>query len=105
MSISRIELQGTVARAQDFTTIKQNEENKAGLDQSNFQSQFQEEVKQKTQNVSEGEKADNRQKKFDAKEKGSNQYQGDGGHDKKNKPENQGDRVVLKGQSSFDIKI
>ncbi|GFI46095.1 hypothetical protein IMSAGC019_01408 [Lachnospiraceae bacterium] len=38
--ISRVEIQGQVTRAQDFTTIKQNEDNKGMVDQSNFQQQF-----------------------------------------------------------------
>ena len=37
MTISRVELQGQVTRAQDFTTIKQNEDNKGVVDQTNFQ--------------------------------------------------------------------
>lgn len=40
MSISRIELQGTITRAQDYTAIKHNEDNKGIVDQSNFQTQF-----------------------------------------------------------------
>ena len=41
MTISRVELQGQVTRAQDFTNIKQNEDHKGMIDQSNFQSQTQ----------------------------------------------------------------
>ena len=37
MSINRIELQGTITRAQDYTTIKHNQDNKGMVDQSNFQ--------------------------------------------------------------------
>ena len=40
MSINRIELQGTITRAQDYTTIKHNQDNKGMVDQSNFQAQF-----------------------------------------------------------------
>ena len=32
MSINRIELQGTITRAQDYTTIKHNQDNKGMVD-------------------------------------------------------------------------
>ena len=45
-------------------------------------------------------------KKFDAKEKGDNQYAGDGGRGKKKAPAKQTDgKVILKGAGSFDMKI
>ena len=44
MTISRVEIQGQVTRAQDFTTIKHNEDNKGMVDQSNFQRQFDQSV-------------------------------------------------------------
>ena len=47
MSISRIEIQGQVARTQDFTTIKHNEDNKTMVDQTNFQRQFNQTVENK----------------------------------------------------------
>jgi len=105
MTISRIELQGQVTRAQDFTTLKQNEDNKGMVDQSNFQRQFDQAVDDKLHQVHQGDKAENEGKRFDAKDKGNGSYSGDGGQKrKKEEPEKDG-KVLLKGQSSFDIKI
>ena len=59
MTISRIELQGQVTRAQDFTTVKQNEDNKGLVDQSNFQRQFDRTVDNKLRQVNQGEKIEN----------------------------------------------
>lgn len=104
MAINPIILQGTVARAQDFTTIKHQENTKATVDQSNFQQQFSKEVEVKTHTVHEGDNSDFQNKKFDAKEKGNGSYSGDGGKQRKEK-EKPIEQVTIKGRSSFDIKI
>ena len=103
MSINRIELQGTITRAQDYTTIKHNEDNKGMVDQSNFQRQFDQTVENKVRQVHQGDRTENQGKKFDAKEKGNGNYSGDGGSRRK-KPEEDG-KVVLKSRGGFDIKI
>lgn len=103
MTIGRVELQGQVTRAQDFTTIKHNEDNKTVVDHSNFQNQFEHQVETKAHQVTQGDQTENRGKRFDAKEEGNGNYAGDGGR-KRRKEEKDG-KVVLKGQGSFDIKI
>ncbi len=103
MTISRVELQGQVTRAQDFTTIKHNEDTKVNVDQSNFQNQFEQKVEAKVRQVRQGDQAENRGKKFDAKDKGNGQYAGDGG--RRRKREEPDGKVLLKGQSGFDMKI
>ncbi len=103
MTISRVELQGQLTRAQDFTTIKHNEDHKAVVDQTNFQRQFDQTVDNKLRQVHHGEQAENEGRKFDAKEKGNGTYSGDGGRKRKN--DEKDGKVVLKGQGGFDIKI
>ncbi len=103
MTISRVELQGQVTRAQDFTTIKQNENNKGMVDQTNFQNQFTQTVESKVRTVHQGDQAENRGKRFDAKDKGNGSYAGDGG--RRRKKGEKDDRPVFKGQGGFDIKI
>lgn len=105
MTISRLELQGQVARTQDFTTIKHNEDNKGIVDQSNFQREFSQSVENKVRQVREGDHAENEGKKFDAKEKGNGTYSGDGGRRRKKKEEEEDGKVLLKGFSRFDMKI
>ena len=103
MTISRVELQGQVTRAQDFTNIKHNEDNKGTIDQFNFQKQFDQTVDNKIRQVHQRDKAENEGKRFDAKDKGS--YSGDGGR-KRKKEEIAGDgKVTLKGRGGFDMKI
>ncbi len=105
MTISRVEIQGQVTRAQDFTTVKHNEDHKGIVDQSNFQKQFENHVDSKLRQVRQGDSAENKGKRFDAKEKGNGSYEGDGGTKRRQEGKEQDGKVVLKGQSSFDIKI
>lgn len=106
MSISRIELQGTITRAQDYTAIKHNEDNKGMIDQSNFQNQFHKVVDNKLTQVHHGENAENMNKRFDAKDKGNGQYAGDGGRQRKRESEQDADgKVLIKNMGGFDMKI
>ena len=108
MSISRIEIQGQVARTQDYTTIKHNEDNKTMVDQTKIQRQFNQTVENKVRQVRQGDHAENEGKRFDAKDKGNGTYYGDGGRRRKKEEakekENDG-KVIRKGYSSFDMKI
>lgn len=105
MAISRVEIQGQFTRAQDFTTIKQNEDNKGMVDQSNFQKHMERTVDDKLHQVRKGDDTENRGQKFDAKEKGKNAYAGDGGkrRGKQDKPGEE--KVIPKFQGGFDMKI
>ncbi len=105
MTISRVELQGQVTRAQDFTNIKHNEDNKGTVDQSNFQQQFHQTVEARARQVIQGDRTENEGKNFDAKEKGNGHYAGDGGKHRKKEEKERDGKVVLKGRGSFDMKI
>lgn len=103
MAIGFVELQGQITRAQDFTTVKHNEDTKGLVDQSNFGQQMTRQVERQAQRVNEKEKSENRQKKFDAREKGSNEYHGDGGRNRKKREKEADGKVLLKGVSTFDV--
>lgn len=105
MTISRVELQGQVARAQDFTTIKHNEDNKVNVDQTNIQRQFDQNVDIKLRQVNQKEQTQNQEKRFDAKEKGNGTYAGDGGKRRKKEEKEKDGTVMLKSRGGFDIKI
>lgn len=91
-----------IPRVQDFTTIKQQEDNKAALAQMNLSNQSDKEIQNRAGQVSQTQEVIWQQKKFDAKEKGSNEYKGEGGKRRNAKPTAQ---VVVKGQQGFDVKI
>lgn len=102
MAIGFVEMQGQITRAQDFTTIKHNEDTKGMVDQTNFSQQVTKQVEKQVQRVNERDKAENRQKRHDAKEKGSNEYYGDGGRGRKQEKKESDGKVLLKGVNTFD---
>lgn len=102
MAIGFVELQGQITRAQDFTTIKHNEDTKGMVDQTNFGQQMTKQVEKQVYRVNERDKAENRQKRHDAKEKGSNEYYGDGGRNRKQEKKESDGKVLLKGVNTFD---
>lgn len=105
MAISPVVLNGMISRTQDVTTIKQNEDQKAGIDQNNFQNQFRKQVDDHMEKVQKGDDAQMEQKKYDAKDKGGGKYDGDGGRGRKKHEEKKGGKVAVKGNSSFDMKV
>ncbi len=106
MAIGRVELQGQITRAQDFTTVKHNEDTKGMVNQANAGNQFAKIVENQVKKVNKGEQPEYHQKKFDAKEKGSNEYSGDGGQKGKERKKKENDgKVLLKGFGNFDISL
>lgn len=101
MAFGSIELT-TISRAQDYSTVKQNEDNKGLVDQNNIGQQVQRNVEQRTREVHQSDNADWYEKKPDAKEKGGGAYYGDGGRRRK-KRETAG--AAPKKSGGFDIKI
>lgn len=106
MGIDAVHLNGTMTGVQDFNTLRHQEDNKAMLNQTNFQNQFNQRVDNKLNQVQSKEDMDNRNRKFDAKEKGDNSYAGDGGkkrgQERENKPEKVRPPYIGGG---FDMKI
>ncbi len=102
MSFGSIEL-ATIARTQDFTTIKHNEDSKGPLMQNMAGQKVQKETTQKVRQVNKKDEPEWQNKKFDARDKGSNSYQGDGGKNRKGNPT---ETIVRKDMNrGFDIKI
>lgn len=105
MSISPLLFNGSVSRLQDVSMIKHNEDAKGMVDQTNFQNTFNKEIDSRLNQVHQSDNLENRQQKHDAKEKGKNQYAGDGGK-KRPKEDMQSDgRVIPKTAGGFDMKI
>ena len=95
MSFGSLEV-ASIPRTQDYTTMKQNEDNKGAFQQMTLGEHAQKQSEQRTREV---HSSDN------AKEKGKNEYAGNGGkHRKKENSEKDG-VVVTKQHQGFDIKI
>lgn len=93
----------TISRAQDYSIIKHNEDNKGMFAQTIISQDVQKNTEQRIREVHSSDDPDWHENKPDAKEKGNAEYFGDGG--KRRKGAKQQDRVVIKGRSSFDMKI
>lgn len=106
MAITPLEQYGTIGRTQDFSIIKQQEDAKAALDQMNLQVSAEKDANDKMSQVRTADNAQMNGKKFDAKEKGDNEYTGDGGRGRKKTAEKRTEgKVLLKKMKSFDMKI
>lgn len=96
----------TISRAQDYSTVKQNEDNKGMIDQGHIVDHVQKTAEQRNQEVQGSDNAQWREQKMDAREKGSNEYSGDGGRRRNNaKHEKPRERMVVKSPGGFDMKI
>ena len=104
MARGQIEIQGQITRAQDFTTIKHHEDTRGMVEQANVSEQFSKVIENQMTKVYRGDKSEYQNKKFDAKEKGSNEYEGRRNKKKKAKEKNSG-KVSVKTMGGFDMKI
>ena len=108
MAIGPLELQGSITRVQDFAIQRQGEETKIATDQAHVVQHTKDESDNKHNAVTRADDPSNNLKKFDARDKGSNEYSGDGGRHRKQQEEEKGKEgsVVVKGYpGSFDIRI
>jgi len=83
MSIGRVDF-GVMAASTDVTSIRAAEEARPYADQQNFQAQFKEEVENKEHSVNSKNDIDQGKLNSDAQDKGSNEYMGDGGKNRRN---------------------
>lgn len=105
MAVGIIE-NATIARVQDYSAIKQNEDNKGYMNQVSIHQNREQDNEQKARQVRQGDEAGWQNKKPDAREKGSNAYQGNGGRNRKEKKPAV-EQMVIKDQPrrGFDMKI
>lgn len=108
MAIRPVEVQGVVQRSQDIGQIKQNQDQKPLVDQSNIQVQMHRETERNLRQVSKFENSDKKENRYDAKEKGNGAYFGRKGQkrQKREAEEEEEGSVMLKSihQGSFDMK-
>jgi hypothetical protein len=105
MAIGPMQLNGIMSRTTDYTPIKQNEDIKPMVDQNVFQNTMHKNIEKKLTQVKESEETDTYQRKQDAKEKGKNEYQGDGGRNRRQVQPPVDGRVIRKGSGRFDFTV
>jgi hypothetical protein len=101
-----ISIQGEITRAVDLATLKQNDDNKAAFVQLDIQKERDGQETIRAKRVLDKDDLENDGERHDAKEKGKNEYMGDGG---KNRRKQDGvflrkgpDNTLVKG---FDARI
>ncbi|MFI3200172.1 MAG: hypothetical protein R3Y54_01425 [Eubacteriales bacterium] len=104
MTITPINLNATITRTPDFLQVKQNEEQKPAIDQTNIQQHMEKDVELKQSQVRKADDADNHLKKFDAREKGNGTYYNQD-KEQKRKKEQEDEKKAPIAMSAFDIKI
>lgn len=105
MIVRPVVLQGTVQNSQNMTNIKHGEDIKPYVEQANIAVTSQKEVQKKLENVIRKNDVDNGNEKFDAKEKGKNEYYTVKVKKKKKDESVLDEKVILKTSGSFDMKI
>lgn len=108
MAFGAIEIP-TVARSIDYTAIKQNEDAKTYVAQTNLGQQQEKTEIRNQQQVREGDNAQWHRDSKDARDKGDNEYAGDGGAGRsaarQKAPARSEDKCVVNGHQGFDMKI
>ena len=102
MSIRPVDIT-VVQRMQDVSQIKQHENERPIIQQHNIGNKVQKEVHRRNEQVIKKDDVEKQNQKFDAKEKSQNEYLGN--KKKKDSEDESKERVVIKGQKNFDIKI
>lgn len=105
MALGPIELNVTVTRVQDYTTIKHNEDMRPNVQQMDLSQRNIKEADHKASYVDKKDEANNDQKKQDAKEQGKNKYMGDGGKNRPGAKIPKEGAVVKKQQGGFDFRV
>jgi hypothetical protein len=105
MSIRPIDI-GIVQQLSDISQIKQHENERPMIEQQSITTQIQKDTQHKSEQVSSKDDAKNENKRYDAKDKSDNEYNGNHGNGQKEKQKEDG-KVFLKGQRNvdFDVKI
>lgn len=102
--IRPVEMQGVVQRNQDVATANQKESQMPHINHEHALAQTKKDVEVKVRDVNQKDKPENRGKNPDAKEKGNNEYFGDGGKNRKKFGNTKG-TVVIKERKSFDVEV
>ncbi|MBQ8039104.1 MAG: hypothetical protein IJ274_04435 [Lachnospiraceae bacterium] len=105
MALGPIELNVTVTRVQDYTTIKHNEDTRPNVQQMDLSQKNIKEADHKASFVDKKDETNNEQKRHDAKEQGKNQYMGDGGKNRPGAKIPKEGAVLKKEQGGFDFRV
>ena len=102
--ISPIENNGMIARVQDYTAMRQQEDIKLNAAQVHIQQEIDEHGENHVRTVHDSDNSDAADTHHDAREEGRNKYFSNRGDKKDSKAPTDG-KVVVKNKGGFDLKI
>lgn len=105
MAVGPVTLNGVIQRTQDISAFKQQEDAKPMVEQQNIQAQMKMHEERQSKQVNHADNADEHQKKYDAKEKGNNEYKGQQKKKKKSEEKEKSKAVFQREGGRFDMKI
>jgi len=105
MSIRPIDMNGVTLRTQDVGAIKANEDAKPFAEQLSIENQRNQDEKRAASRVNEQDDTQKQAGRFDAREKGSNEYQDNRKKKDKKEQEKKDMAVSKKTTGGFDIRI
>ena len=94
MSINRIDF-GVMAATSEVGTIKAAEDARPLMDQRNFQAQFNQEVDNQRSQVTQKDNVGSGELHSDAQDKGSNEYMGDGGQNRRGSQNSENEKSAI----------
>ena len=90
----------------EVSHIRQEETARTAQQQTNIVNNNQKDTEVKSEQVNQKDNVDNQNKKFDAREKSDNEYQGNGGSNNRNEKREDGTvKIKSLNHGGFDIKI
>jgi uncharacterized protein YwqG len=105
MPIKPIDIITMPPKSQEVSVYKQHEVQKPMNEQMHLNNQFNNEIRHNGQQATKTIKSENREYRYDAKEKGNNSYNGSGYHGQKKKKEEEAASKDHFHTGSIDIKI
>ncbi|MEE1343133.1 MAG: hypothetical protein U0L23_10540 [Lachnospiraceae bacterium] len=105
MSIRPVHMQMEVSRSQEISKLAQERNQKGTTDQQQFMSHMDKEIRHQSESVVKKSESDLYEKRFDAKEKGSNQYEDKRKKKKKQHTKESKNKNTNTRPGGFDIKI
>lgn len=104
MAIGPVTINGMIQRTQDVGALKQQEDGKSFAAQQNIQAQIKSQENLLLKQVSQTENTENHEERYDAKEKGNNEYEGKQ-RKRKSKKKGTGKVLLKKENGHFDMKV
>ncbi len=105
MPITPIEVAAMVPKSQDASYHRQQQTQKPINEQIQIHQHINTEIKHNNQQAVKTQKSDNKEYRYDAKEKGNNNYSGSKGKKNKKEQEQKGSKIKPPLPGSIDIRI